>query len=105
MGVNPCGVMLSFAGKIAVFVDSRTRGGVKMTGKNDASYRFYTLRIVSFFSAFRKRFLKIFLSRYGSTFLSLTHFDADNMLNIRQRRNFGISKSKVKFDDFTCNNK
>lgn len=34
-----------------------------------------------------------------------THFDADNMLNIRQRRNFGISKSKVKFDDFTCNNK
>lgn len=34
-----------------------------------------------------------------------THFDADNMLNIRERRNFGISKSKVKFDDFTCNNK
>lgn len=34
-----------------------------------------------------------------------THFDADNMLNIRERRNFGIWKSKVKFDDFTCNNK
>lgn len=33
MGVNPCGVMLSFAGKIAVFVGEREEG------KNDGKKR------------------------------------------------------------------
>lgn len=71
-GVNPCGVMLSFARKIAVFVVGERRGGVKMTGKTDPSHR-YTLLAVLFLSA--SNFVKIFLSRCN-------HFGVDNLSSL-----------------------
>lgn len=84
----------------------RTRRGVKTTRKTDASYRFYTLRIASFFSkAFRRKF---FFLDVESRFCS--HFHADNTPNIRLRISVNVTIGSLefqnrKFDDFIIMNK